>query len=280
MIWLIVKIAIVLIILLLIYGFASNYFITTEKYCITVENTNEKELPIRIVMLADLHGSRFGKDNNHLIQMIHQQSPDLICVAGDMTVKNGMGIEECMALCYELMKICPVYYAPGNHEIRMPQWETYGKRLKQLGVNWLDNQQMSLMIRGKKLHICGLDLPEDWYHKFWKKCNFTVTDMRDMIGNAPTDGYTVLLAHNPEYFETYAKWGADLVCAGHVHGGIARLPILGGVIDPSLRLFPKYDAGRFEIDSSVMILTRGLGTHHIRLRFFNVPEISVIDLHL
>ena len=66
--------------------------------------------------------------------------------------------------------------------------------------------------------------------------------------------------------------------SGHVHGGIARLPWIGGVISPSLRLFPKYDAGKFREQNGTMILSRGLGTHHIRLRFFNIPEISVIVL--
>ena len=66
--------------------------------------------------------------------------------------------------------------------------------------------------------------------------------------------------------------------SGHVHGGIMRLPKLGGVISPSLRLFPKYDAGQFEENGHKMVLSRGLGLHHIKLRFFNRPEISVINL--
>ncbi len=280
MFWIIVKVAIVLFVLLLIYGFVSNSFLTKENYTVVYGEASEQESPVRIVMLADLHGSRFGKDNERLIQKIRQQSPDIICMAGDMTVKNGKGTKECLALCQELMKICPVFYAPGNHEIRMPEWEQYGEQVRKIGVNWLDNQQKQVVVRGKRLTICGLNQPEEWYHKFWQKREFQVEDMDALIGATPNQSHTVLLAHNPEYFDTYAKWGADLVCSGHVHGGIARLPILGGVIEPSLRLFPKYDAGRFEQGSSVMILTRGLGTHHIRLRFFNVPEISVIDLHL
>ncbi len=279
MIFLIVKILIVLIVLLLLYGYLSNYMLSTERYDISPYKSEEKKEPIRIVMLADLHGTKFGKGNEKLIRKIKEQAPDLVCMAGDMTVKNGKGTEECLALCRELNKICPVYYAPGNHEIRMPEWEQFGELVKESGVNWLDNQQKQVLLRGKVLNVCGLNLPEDGYHKCWIKRDVTAYEMETLLGT-PNSDYNILLAHNPEYFETYAKWGADLVCAGHVHGGIARLPILGGVIDPSLRLFPKYDAGRFEIDSSVMILTRGLGTHHIRLRFFNVPEISVIDLHL
>jgi hypothetical protein len=59
---------------------------------------------------------------------------------------------------------------------------------------------------------------------------------------------------------------------------MARLPLLGGVISPSLRLFPKYDAGQYESRGRFMILSRGLGLHDIKFRFFNVPEISCIKL--
>jgi hypothetical protein len=68
-----------------------------------------------------------------------------------------------------------------------------------------------------------------------------------------------------------------LVVSGHVHGGIMRLPVFGGVLSPSLTLFPKYDGGRFSEGKSTMILSRGLGTHTIPLRVFNPGELVVID---
>ena len=78
--------------------------------------------------------------------------------------------------------------------------------------------------------------------------------------------------------ETYAKWGADLTLSGHLHGGIMRLPILGGVIAPSYHLFPKYDAGLFRIGNQKMIVSVGLGSHSIKIRLFNPPKIDVITL--
>lgn len=68
-----------------------------------------------------------------------------------------------------------------------------------------------------------------------------------------------------------------MVVSGHVHGGIMRLPVFGGVLSPSLTLFPKYDGGRFSEGKSTMILSRGLGTHTIPLRVFNPGELVVID---
>lgn len=261
---------------LLLYGYCSNYMLQTEHYEISQEQTEGES--VRIVMLADLHANTFGKKNQRLIRKIKEQKPDMICIAGDMTVKNGKGMDSCLALCKELIPVCPVYYAPGNHEIRMEGYEEYVSKVVKAGVFWLDNSQRSVFVKNRRIGIYGLDIGEEFYHKFWQKRDFTVENMKMLLGPAGEEEIHILLAHNPEYFPVYCDWGADLVLSGHVHGGIAKLPLLGGVIDPSLRIFPKYDSGLFREKDSYMVLSRGLGTHHIRLRFFNRPEISVINL--
>lgn len=267
--------AAVLFILLLVYGYLSNGMLTVEHYPLTVWGEGE---PVKVVMLADLHGSMFGSDNRRLIQRIQREAPDIICMAGDMTVKNGKGTDSCLALCRELLQICPVFYAPGNHEIRMECYEQFIDELKKAGVVWLDNAHRDLVVRSRRIRVYGLNLEEELYHKFWRKTEFDSSGMESYLGAAGKEYFNLLLAHNPEYFKEYQEWGADLVLSGHVHGGIARLPLFGGVIAPSLQLFPAYDAGLFQRGKSRMVLTRGLGTHHIRLRFFNTPEISVINL--
>lgn len=270
----IIAIAAMLLSALLIYGYCSNYFLRSETY--EIVSSGEKEVPIKILMLADLHGNRFGTENKRLIEKIKEQRPDIICMAGDMTVKNGRGVDSCLDLCKELLALCPVYYSLGNHEIRMACYKEYISKLKEIGVFLLDNSCQEIYIKGKRISIYGLNIEEYYYHKFWQKREFSVRILRESLGDPKPGSYTVLLAHNPEYFETYCEWGANLILSGHVHGGIARLPFLGGVIDPSFRIFPKYDAGMFRSGKSIMVLSRGLGTHHIRFRFFNRPEISVI----
>ncbi len=264
---------------LLFYGYLSNFFLRVEKYKVRVPGNREERMDaVRIVMLADLHGGTFGRGNERLCRAVCSQKPDFICMAGDMTVKDGKGMDTCLSLCRELLKVCPVYYVPGNHEIRMPQWEQFAGQLKETGVYLLDNSRMHFFAGGRKFCVYGLEPGEFYYHKFWQKRQFGAREITERLGPADKESISILLAHTPEYFQAYHDWGADLVFSGHVHGGIARLPVLGGVIDPSLRLFPKYDAGMFREGDSVMILTRGLGTHHIRFRFFNVPEISVVEL--
>ena len=102
--------------------------------------------------------------------------------------------------------------------------------------------------------------------------------MGSILGPCDRENYTVLLAHNPDYFPRYASWGADLVCSGHVHGGVARVPFWGkGMISPSLRLFPRYDGGAFQEGKSTMLLSRGLGAHTIPFRLFNPAELLLVE---
>lgn len=265
-----------LIIGLLLYGYLSNYLLVEKKY--QINSLKVKGEPVRVILLADLHGMVFGKQNSRLIQKIKKNKPDIICIAGDMIVKDGKGIVSCLALCKCLTEICPVYYSLGNHEIRFDNIDDFICELKANHVQVLNDEQEEIQINGTKLCITGLTLQSNHYLKIWKKTEFTLSYMKEHIQSSNDEVYNVLLAHNPEFFDIYEKWGADLVCSGHVHGGIAILPFIGGVIAPSLRIFPKYDYGMFEKNKSTMILTRGLGTHHIRLRFFNIPEISVIDI--
>ena len=102
--------------------------------------------------------------------------------------------------------------------------------------------------------------------------------LRKLLGTPDREKFQLLIAHNPVYFDAYADWGADLVVSGHVHGGIMRLPFLGGVLSPSLTLFPKYDGGMFREHGSTMILSRGLSSHTIPIRIFNPGELIVIEL--
>ena len=122
-----------------------------------------------------------------------------------------------------------------------------------------------------------LELSKGYYKKLSKQ-SLDLSYIEEQIGTGNKDSFHMLLAHNPAYFESYAKWGADLTLSGHVHGGIMRLPFFGGVIDPAYHIFPKYDAGLYENEEKRMIVSVGLGTHSIKVRLFNPPKIDLITL--
>lgn len=276
-----IVILVVCIILFIAYGYCSNFILTKSIVQLSVRSGQEQNAPtdkkqeIRFVLLADLHGALFGKENKKLLLAVREERPDGIFIAGDMVIKNGKGVFETLSLCRELVKICPVYYGLGNHEIRLTDREEFIDKLKKTGVILLDNEITTASFYGKKVQIAGLTLSEEYYEKFWREKILAVQKLEKLFPQKRERMPTILIAHNPEYFKTYAKWGADLVLSGHVHGGIMTLPF-GGVISPSFRIFPKYTNGVYTEGSSKMVLSRGLGLHHIKLRFFNLPQIVTI----
>lgn len=261
---------IVLFVLLLLYGYIQGKFFKKYEYNICFSDI---DIDKKIVFLSDLHCNSFGKNNKKLIKCIEGISPDFICISGDLSLKNGKKTDVAISLLGTLSKKYTIFYSPGNHEIKMPNYSEYKQSIRALGINYLENEAFVY----ENIKIYGLDILLEHYHKFWIKSDFNDKSMENYLGKKD-DMFSILLAHNPEYFEYYAKYGADLTLSGHVHGGILRLPILKGFISPSLRLFPKYSAGHYSIDNKHMILSRGLGLHHIKFRFFNVPEVSVIRI--
>ncbi len=238
----------------------------------------------RVVFLSDLHNKQYGKGNTQLLRAIEDVKPDAVLIGGDMiNGKPGEKLEGTVDLLRSLKEKYPVYYVNGNHEHRIKLYpetygdaaEHYGRALADMGIEPMVNCHVQLP--GTNLAIYGSEIDKYYYKRF------TVPDMKPdyltgLLGRPRREAYTILLAHNPDYFPQYAQWGADLVLSGHVHGGIIRVPILNkGLLSPNVRFFPKYDGGVFREGESTMILSRGLGIHTIPFRLFNPGELIVID---
>lgn len=236
----------------------------------------------KFIMISDLHDKVYGNQNEKIIQQIYEEHPDFVVIAGDLITDHVKeSFEPGISLVEKLSSICPVYYGMGNHETKLRTTEgefrvKYEELLDGVAGHATILRNDSVYIPSCNLELTGLELPMSYFVRF-KKQILPLAEMEELVGKKKTEHATILIAHNPEYFETYAKWGADLVLSGHVHGGIMKLPVLGGVISPSFRLFPEYDGGIFTKGSSVMLLGRGLGAHSIPLRFFNPAELHVVN---
>ena len=211
------------------------------------------------VFLSDLHNKEYGVGNERLLDAICKARPDLILIGVDMLVgKKGCSFAPALEFVSKLPAIAPVYYACGNHEQRMKRkpevygevYQEYQKQLEECGVHFLENGSVLLKEDDCRIRISALELPLATYTKF-KKYRVTEQDVTACIEKEAAD-YEILLAHNPVYFDAYKKWGADLVLSGHLHGGTEG--------------------------EQTIIVSRGLGTHTINLRFLNEAEMIVIHL--
>lgn len=241
----------------------------------------------RIVQLSDLHSKVFKPDNQPLLAAVERAAPDLIVATGDMLNARGDSGRVFIELARELIKKAPVLYIGGNHETILErngpnQFLRYHNALEKAGVTVMHDNVFEVARGADMLRIYGLNMPYLSYHPWFKKWykglrDPNVHDFERILGTAGREGYNVLLVHPPFFFEEYARWGADLVFTGHVHGGMIRLPLVGGVLSPNCTLFPKYDWGIFRSGNAQMIVNKGLGSSG-KVRIFCRPEIVVATL--
>ncbi|MBQ3790878.1 MAG: metallophosphoesterase [Lachnospiraceae bacterium] len=241
----------------------------------------------RIVLLADLHDQTYGRHNERLLEAISEIAPDMVLSAGDLITAHHnpekQRGEESTALLMTLARRYTLIAANGNHETKIDRrrelyedrYDDYEAFVHSAGGMILRNE--SVKIPGERIQVAGLELPLSYYKHFVKK-PLSVAQLNEWLGRPDPENYNIMIAHHPDYFEVYRAWGADLVLSGHIHGGIVRLPWIGGVVSPTARLFPYYDGGRYDEEGSTLILSRGLGTHSIPIRFLNPGELVVIDV--
>ena len=253
-----------------------NLELNTYKIC-------SEDLPsefdgFRIVHVSDLHNANFGKDNEKLIDMISEAQPDIIAITGDVVDSRRTDIDISVEFVKQVMKIAPCYYVTGNHEARIgDEYSLLEEKLKKAGVIILDDEVAFIERFGALIEIMGLKDPTFSVSGTTEMEAETVAEKLESLENSDSC-FTLLLSHKPEFFDIYVENDIDLVLSGHAHGGQFRFPFLGGIIAPGQGIFPKYDAGLFEKNSTNMIVSRGIGNSIIPLRINNRPEIILIEL--
>ena len=257
----------------------------TTAYEIPFTANEAGDEPLKIVFLSDLHNHVYGKSNDTLIKAIASLSPDLILIGGDMLVgKKKAGFKKALTFCKNLPQIAPTYYALGNHEQRMKEepekynasFAAYKDELTRAGIYFLENESEIVDLKGRGLCLAGLEIPLSCNTHFHKG-HLELEEVEERIGTCPSS-YTILMAHNPSYVSTYLKWGADMVLSGHYHGGLVRIPGMGGIISPDFTVFPRYSGEYTKVGKQHVIVSKGLGTHTFHIRFIDPAEIVLLKL--
>lgn len=250
---------------------------------------------VKIVGLADLHGEMINKNQECIVRKVRMAEPDFIVYLGDMVERTRAeeSVNALVVLTKRLVQIAPVYYVDGNHEqnVKKDKPEVYqqlNEALADLGAVQLADETVSFVVeRGATVNLCGIVT-----HYFWGEEDYSLTsDLRKM------DGVNVLICHYPEsviWYDAFEGGGVDVALCGHTHGGLVRVPFLGGYYAPEQSRWPKYDLGKYSVytdttwsnyggkDGSdylgTMIISGGLAGEHGIPRMNNPMEISAVEI--
>ncbi len=219
--------------------------------------------PVRVALLADIQTDLPGSYEEHVLDLVKTENPDLILMAGDyLQIVDPDLYQRSIKVMNRIFREADLSPRLGMVAIRgnvdWNGWEAIFQDLEVMvveetetvdlgplsitGVGWLDSENTALQIDGSK-------------------------------------NYHIVLGHSPNF--SLGKIEGDLLLAGHTHGGQVQLPGIGPLL--TLSAVPRsWAAGLTEIHpGQYLLVSRGIGLergHAPRLRFLCHPELIIIDL--
>lgn len=227
----------------------------------------------KIIFISDIHNKKIGEKWQEIIK---NTEPDLVLLGGDLVSRKSKNFKNFENFCQFITKIAPVISGVGNHEQSLPteKVDEYKEIFEKYGIRQLDNETIEF----KEFNLTGYTLPYSVYKSeqgnYKNLYKIKLSDIEKAVGKKQ-EKYTIMLAHNPNFLKIYSQWGANLVLSGHVHGGVIRLPMVGGLLSPERKFFPKYTLGEYSEGLSKEIVSSGIG----KLRLFNPPEVVELNFY-
>ena len=260
---------------------------------------------IRVIHISDLHNCTYGQDNSKLIDRVKKLKPDLIIYTGDIIDSKALNDDRAEKLCKGLSGVAPSYYIYGNNEVekyykmalsqdeldkkfgftdenRNPEKlleikEPLAKKLEACGVKVLKNASDTIVIGSTYVDIFGVLTSNP--SSFW---SYAGGEFEKYISSNPNN-LKITAIHEPLIFSEHNTdtWG-DLILAGHTHGGIVKIPMIGPLYIHGAGILPErngyYVSGRYEVQGSPLIISSGLENRNI-LRINNQPELVIVDIN-
>lgn len=257
--------------------------------------------PIRVLHLSDLHMAPWQRAKQEWVRSLAALQPDLIVNTGD-NLGHERGIDG-IRQAFERFAGTPAVFVWGSNDYFGPQLKnpllyflgasTPPRRPRRLdteglgtyleGLGWidLDNTARSLDIRGTSFAFIGVDDP----HRGFDRLDEVSTALDDLAEsrNSAAD-VTVGVAHAPyrRILDSFTDRGADLLLAGHTHGGQVCVPGFGALVTncdiprEQVKGLSVWRSGR---RAAWLHVSAGLGTSiYAPVRFACPPEATLLTL--
>lgn len=204
--------------------------------------------PFKLLFIADIHRRVIKAD---LIKF----PVDVIVIGGDL-VEKGVPLERVQENIKNLRACAPVYFVWGNNDREVDE-NKLREIFNQFDVIVLEDESVALF-GNEQLRLVGLD------HFAYKPNGF-----KNAFENVKENDTVLFVSHTPfDFWKVKGPYSANLLLAGHTHGGQIRIGPFG-----------LFDKGSMKIKKDrIELISNGFGTTTLHLRLGAQAEYHVLTI--
>lgn len=234
---------------------------------IPLEHLPESLSGFRILLITDIHARRLPAK---LLEPLRGRV-DAVLLGGDLT-QGGNPPERLRDNMRLAASIGPAYAVHGNHDGKA-DLAVVDAILRESGVRLLLDENVVLRHPGGELLLTGVDFPRTGGKRAYAPLPVREPGTEDLC--------RIILVHDPLWLEEREELPADLILAGHTHGGQVVPPLLERRHVEAF--YREYSAGMYLLPRGSgppvrLFISRGFGTAHLPLRFRSPAEMHVLTL--
>jgi predicted MPP superfamily phosphohydrolase len=225
--------------------------------------------PLRIAVVADLQTDAPGDHERAALQAVMDAKPDLIVFVGDViqhhdphAYADAWATLRGLAKPIRLDAPLGVFLVEGDSEY--PHDDAWIPHAEAMGLEVWPRETTSRQLRDD-VTLTGFGLRASAYSK--------------LEVERPNESLHVVFGHRPAF--ALGEVDADLLLAGHTHGGQVQLPGWGPLLTLS-KVPRRWAWGRTELPSgATLFVSRGVGMERAaapRIRFWCRPEVMIVDV--
>lgn len=231
--------------------------------------------PLRIAFMSDLHvgPTTPWRTLEQAASHVRALRPDVLLLGGDYVFLDATPQK-----CQRLQGLVAAIDAPvklgvwGNHDL----WTDHlalQSALASAGVRMLQNECVTLPGPHDDIDIFGLDEP--WTGT--PDASGLPPGDRQTIDQQTIDRHCIVLGHSPDAYDFVRHAAPAVLVCGHTHGGQIALPGGRPLVVPGRRGL-QWPHGEHTIDTTRVLVSRGLGGVEIPFRAWSPPDVLCIDI--
>ena len=272
----IVLIVIIILLVFLVYPFLEARIWRTERVVRRAEDLPADANHLNVVFLSDIHyGFWFSNtDINNLVNTVNSLKPDIVLFGGGYGTDNRTAVRFFQNLS-NIHARYAVYGVIGDTDRGETDYELehLTDTMRKAGVIPLINETVPVRMGSSTIYIAGVDDAVQGK-----------PDLAAVSSRVSSSDYVILLSHSPAvlpnaHLATDASgrigW-FDLGLFGHTHGGQIRL--FNNIFGFGDDVPDRYLSGWLTENRADLLISNGVGTSKIPIRFLCPPQIHLIEL--